>query len=113
MQVRMQSETREPTKGKQQRREGPAVPSIAEVVEQTAEILQRRSQEWVEELTKDPSRFAEIERDVHAQLRQQADLMTASMLAESTEKPEMVEHAADAIDKVKVPLRQPEKKSGR
>jgi hypothetical protein len=83
------------------------------VVEQTAEILQHRSQKWIEELTDNPRRFAEIERDVHALLRQQADLMTASILAVSTEEPEMVEHIAESIEEAKVPLRRPEKKGGR
>ena len=113
MQVRMQCQPTEPTGSKQQRLEGPAVPTIAKVVEQTTEILQRRSQDWVEEVTEDPSRFAEVERDIHTQFRQQADLMTASMLAKATEQPAMVEHTAKTIEEAKVPLRRPEKKSGR
>ena len=91
----------------------PRQPSPAVVAEQTGRLLTEREQGWLERLVTDPASFAAIEREVHEQVRRQADLYVAGLLAKASEQPEMAAHVDRVIAAAEVPLRPVEKKDGR
>lgn len=97
-------------KQKRRRGRGPVVPGAPEVLEETAEVLARRRAEWLERLTANPSDFADIELEVHAELRHQADRLVASLLSAATEDTEMTEHVQRVMARAETPLRPVEKK---
>jgi hypothetical protein len=96
--------------GKRQRPNGPPAPLPAAVAEQTGRLLTERESEWLERLVDDPASFAAVEREVHDQARQQADLYVAGLFAKASERPEMAHHVDQVIDEAEVPLRAVEKK---
>ncbi|HET6324993.1 MAG TPA: hypothetical protein VFG04_09860 [Planctomycetaceae bacterium] len=98
---------------KRLRPNGPSAPSPAAVADQTGRSLAERENEWLRRLTTDPASFAAVEREVHEQARQQADLYVAGLLAKASEQPEMVPHLDKVIGEAEVPLRPVEKKDGR
>jgi hypothetical protein len=97
-------------RGKRQRPAGPLAPSPAVVADQTGRVLAEREREWLERLTTDPASFAAVELEVHEQVRRQADLYVAGLLAKASEQPEMVQHVEKVIAAAEVPLRPVEKK---
>ncbi len=97
-------------RGKRQRPNGPSVPLPAAVAEQTGRLLTERESEWLERLVHDPASFAVVEREVHDQARQQADLYVAGLLAKASERPELAQHVDQVIGDAEVPLRAVEKK---
>ena len=97
-------------RGKRQRPNGPPVPLPAAVAEQSGRLLTERESEWLERLVHDPASFAVVEREVHDQARQQADLYVAGLLAKASERPEMAQHVDQVIGEAEVPLRAVEKK---
>jgi hypothetical protein len=105
----------EPKKRKQKPRRpaGRVASSPAVVAEQTGRLLAEREHEWLERLTTDPASFARVELEVHEQVRRQADLYVAGLLAKSGEQPEMVPHIERVIGEAEVPLRPVEKKDAR
>ena len=115
MEVLLESEeqmarNRSKNRGKRQRPNGPPVPLPATVAEQTGRLLTERESEWLQRLVHDPASFAVVEREVHDQARQQADLYVAGLLAKASERPEMAQHVDQVIDEAEVPLRAVEKK---
>ena len=117
MRVLLESEeqlARNQSKGKgkdeRQRPNGPAAALPAVVAEQTGRLLAERGSEWLERLVHDPASFAAVEREVHDQARQQADLYVAGLLAQASEHPEMAQHVAQVLAEAEVPLRPVEKK---
>jgi hypothetical protein len=115
MEVHLDSDepTPAPTKrtGKPRRPAGRPAPSPAEVANQTGHVLAQRESEWLGRLTTDPASFAAVEREVHEQARQQADLYVAGLLAKAGEQPEMAQHVDAVIAAAAVPLRAVEKKN--
>jgi hypothetical protein len=105
----------EPKKREQKPRRpaGRVASSPAVVAEQTGRLLAEREHEWLERLTTDPASFARVELEVHEQVRRQADLYVAGLLAKSGEQPEMVPHIERVIGEAEVPLRPVEKKDAR
>src|SRR5450755_4562245 len=97
-------------RGKRQRPAGPRASSPAVVADQTGRVLAEREREWLERLATDPASFAAVELEVHEQVRQQADLYVAGLLAKASEQPEMVQHIEKVIAAAEVPLRPVEKK---
>jgi hypothetical protein len=75
--------------------------------------LADREPEWLERLTRDPASFAAVEREVHDQARQQADLYVAGLLAKASARPEMAQHVDQVTAAAEVPLRRVEKKNAR
>ena len=73
-------------------------------------MLAEREAEWLDRLARDPASFAAVEREVHDQARQQADLYVAGLLAKASERPEMAQHVAAITAAAEVPLRPVEKK---
>jgi hypothetical protein len=117
MEVRIdpQYSSMQPKKPKQKRRRsvGCVALSPSVVAEQTGRVLAEREHDWLQRLTTDPASFARIEREVHEQARQQADLYVAGLLAKASEQPEMVPHIEKVIAEAEVPLRPVEKKDDR
>jgi hypothetical protein len=117
MEVYLDSEeaamARRDPKGKRRRPQGRAAAAPADVADQTGRLLAEREAEWLERLTRDPSSFAAIEREVHDQARHQADLYVAGLLARAGGCPEMAEHVAAVTAAAEIPLRPVEKKGAR
>ena len=87
MEVRIESEGprgRDLRKSKLRRPDGPPVPSPAAVADQTGRALSERESEWLQRLVSDPASFAAIEREVHEQVRRQANLYVAGLLAKAS-----------------------------
>jgi hypothetical protein len=72
MQVRLQSKT------------GPQLPSQDDLFRSFREQTEAAQQQWRERLAHDPAGFAQVEVEVHDHFRRLADLMTASLLAQTT-----------------------------
>jgi hypothetical protein len=117
MEVHLDSEeaamARRDHKGKRRRPGGRTAAAPAEVAAQTGRVLTEREAEWLERLARDPASFAAVEREVHDQARQQADLYVAGLLAKVGERPEMAAHVAAVTAAAEVPLRAVEKKNVR
>ena len=114
MEVHLDSEeaamARRDRKGKRRRPGGRTAAAPAEVAAQTGRLLAERAAEWLDRLARDPAGFAAVEREVHDQARQQADLYVAGLLAKASERPEMAQHVAAIAAAAEVPLRPVEKK---
>jgi hypothetical protein len=117
MEVHLDSEdaamARRDRKGKRRRPQGRTAAAPADVAAQTGRVLADREAEWLGRLARDPASFAAVEREVHDQARQQADLYVAGLLAKASRGPEMAEHIATVTAAAEVPLRPAEKKSAR
>jgi hypothetical protein len=115
MEVHLDSEgsamPRSDRKGKRRRPQGRVAAAPAEVAAQTGRVLAEREAEWLERLARDPAGFAAVEREVHDQARQQADLYVAGLLAQASERPEMDRHVDRVTAAAEVPLRPVEKKN--
>jgi hypothetical protein len=109
MEVHLDSEeaamARRDRKGKRRRPRGRIAAAPAEVAARTGRLLAEREAEWLERLARDPASFAAVEREVHDQARQQADLFVAGLLAKASERPEMAAHVAAVTAAAEVPLR--------
>jgi hypothetical protein len=114
MEVHLDSEeaamARRDRKGKRRRPQGRIAAAPAEVAARTGRLLAEREAEWLDRLAHDPASFAAVEREVHDQARQQADLYVAGLLAKAGGRPEMARHAAAVTAAAEVPLRPVEKK---
>jgi hypothetical protein len=117
MEVHLDSEeaamARRDRKGKRRRPGGRTAAAPAEVAAQTGRVLAEREAEWLGRLARDPAGFAAVEREVHDQVRRQADLYVAGLLAKASQAPEMAEHVAAVTAAAEVSLRPAEKKSVR
>ncbi|HMB08839.1 MAG TPA: hypothetical protein VKP69_34570 [Isosphaeraceae bacterium] len=72
MQVRLQFKT------------GPHLPSQDDLFRSFREQTEAAQRQWRERLAQDPASFAQLEVEVHDHFRHLADLMTASLLAQTT-----------------------------
>jgi hypothetical protein len=72
MEIRSQSKT------------GPVVPPLAEITATLSRQIDDMKQPWLDRLNRDPSRFAQVEVEIHDRFRRLADQMTASLLAEAS-----------------------------
>ena len=71
-------------RGKRQRPNGPPESPPAAIADETGRLLTEREAEWLDRLVVDPASFAAVEREVHDQARQQADLYVAGLLAKAS-----------------------------
>jgi hypothetical protein len=115
MEVFLESEAqmgrnKEKGRGKRQRPNGPPAPTPATVADQTTRLLTEREAEWLDRLVVDPASFAAVEREIHDQTRQQADLYVAGLLAKASQRPEMAPYVDKVTAEAEVPLRPVEKK---
>jgi len=69
----------------------PVVSSPPEVVEQLAEQLRVKQQQWLQRLTQQPQSFAALEASVHLAFDQLADQLVASLLAKATQQSPVLE----------------------
>lgn len=67
---------------------GPEVPSLPDVLQRLQNRLQAEQQQWATRLKKDPSRFGEVEVEVHRTLQQAADEVVAGLLAQLGRQPD-------------------------
>lgn len=65
-------------------RTGPLVPPTADVTTALGRRIDAVKQQWLDQLTRDPSSFGRLEVEIHEEFRRLADEMTASLLAEAT-----------------------------
>lgn len=65
-------------------RNGSVLTGIAPVVTQIQQRLQARPKEWLQALQKDPSKLADVEKEIHQAFAQMADQVVAGLLAEAT-----------------------------
>jgi hypothetical protein len=54
------------------------------VVAEIQERLQTHPKEWLKALQQDPSRFADLEQEIHRAFAQMADRVVAGLLAQAT-----------------------------
>jgi hypothetical protein len=114
MQVLMSPEesmARGKRKGKQRQGQGAPAPSLRQVAEQLQQLVLEQGEQWLQRLTDEPAAFADIERQVHERLRQQADRLVAGLLASASEREGKLAAAVDQVlAHAEVPLRAVEKK---
>jgi hypothetical protein len=66
-------------------KEGKSVSSPAQLVDHLAAQLREQQQKWLEQLRREPGRFADLEVAVHHTFQQLADQLMASLLAKATQ----------------------------
>jgi hypothetical protein len=74
-----------------QAKDGPAVGSVPQTLAAVAQQLQQEQAAWLDRLRHDPSRFGEVERDVHHTFQQLADQVVAGLLGEVGRAPALEE----------------------
>jgi hypothetical protein len=74
-----------------QSKTGPVVPRLAEIPATLSRQIEGMTQPLLDRLNQDPTRFAQIEVEIHDRFRQLADQMTASLLAAATFSPPRAE----------------------
>ena len=62
---------------------GPLVPPMADVTAALSRQIDAVKQRWLDQLTRDPASFVQLEVEIHDEFRRLADQMTASLLAEA------------------------------
>lgn len=72
---------------------GPAVPDPVQTLAQIQQHLAAQQQTWAEQLSRDPSAFAELEPQIHLAFGQLADQLVASLLAHAAQQPTLAEAA--------------------
>lgn len=118
MQVRMDSETamgsgKGKGKGKRRRPDGREAATARQAARGAKEDLYRQEGDWLEQLARNPASFAEVEREVHAQMRRHADLFVAGLMARASERAEMAGAVKEVLENAETPLRAVEKKDVR
>ena len=72
MEVRTQSKT------------GPVVAKLPPIVAGISQQVSQLQQTWLDQLRSDPTRMAQVEREVHGAFRQLADQLMSGLLAEAS-----------------------------
>lgn len=63
-------------------KDGPVVGSVSQTLTKVAQQLHQEQAAWLDRLRHDPSRFGDVERDVHHTFQQLADQVGAGLLGE-------------------------------
>jgi len=71
--------------------DGPT-PSLAAVADQFNREIRDKQTQWLETLAADPSRFGEVEQEIHLAFSKMADQAAAAILVKTSERPEMQSH---------------------
>jgi hypothetical protein len=74
-------------------KDGPIVSSPSEVINVISQKLQGRQADWLKQLKGDPTRFADLERQVHETFRYLADQMVAGLLDQASHESPALERA--------------------
>ena len=72
MEVRTQSKT------------GPVVARLPQLIAGISQQVNQQQQTWLDQLRSDPTRMAQVEREVHGAFRQLADQLMSGLLAEAS-----------------------------
>ncbi len=72
-------------------KDGPP-PALTDVTAQVDSQLQLKQKQWLDKLAADPARFAEVEQEIHDTFGKLADHTVAAILAEASQRPEMLTH---------------------
>ncbi len=72
-------------------KDGPP-PALTDVTAQVDSQLQFKQKQWLDKLAADPARFAEVEQEIHDTFGKLADHTVAAILAEASQRPEMLTH---------------------
>jgi hypothetical protein len=67
-------------------KDGKPVSSPTQLVDNLAEQLRTQQQKWLEQLSAEPGRFADLEIAVHHTFQELADQLVASLLAKATQQ---------------------------
>ncbi len=73
--------------------QGPAVGGINPVLVEIQQRLQVRPKEWLNALQRNPSDFANLEKEIHRAFAHMADRVVAGLLAEATAGADFTEAA--------------------
>ena len=116
----IQMESQEQVAGRKQKKktkrrqpDGPKVPTPNGAARQAKDDLYRLERECLEQLTADPSSFADVERMVHERMRYHADVFMAAMLSKAGSSDQMNEHVGKTMGQAEGEFRAIEKKGDR
>lgn len=70
---------------------GKRVRSLPDIVAAIGKQLDSRQKVWLQELAEDPTRFAELELQVHDAFQHLADDLVAGLLAQAAQQPQLAE----------------------
>jgi hypothetical protein len=89
---------------------GRAIGSPAETLSSFCSDMQNCQAQWEQQLSQDPGGFGEIQLEIQQHFRRGAEVLTASLLARVTQRPEMEAHVQRVRQDSVVPLRRPERR---
>lgn len=72
-------------------KDGPQ-PSLATVAQQINAEVCSKQDEWLDILASQPQRFAQVEQEIHQTFANLADKVTAAVLTQASQRPEMQRH---------------------
>ena len=72
---------------------GPAAAPLPEIVNRIRDEMNQQQKVWLQQLCADPSRFGEVEVQVHRVFQDLADQVTAGLLAQVGQHPQLAEDA--------------------
>jgi len=74
-------------------KQGPVLKGIDQALAEIQLRLQKKPDEWLEALRKNPGNFANLEQTVHNAFRQMADQLVAGLVAQATQADDFVQAA--------------------
>lgn len=93
------------------KKDGPAIGSPSQAFDNFAADIDDRQADWRLRVSQDPTTFAQVQQEIQKQFQQGADLMTAAVLADATNQPQMQEHVQQVRANAVLPLKAPERRS--
>lgn len=72
-------------------KDGPR-PSLTTVAQQVSDEVRSKQNAWLDALTTDPQRLAQVEQEIHKTFADLADQVTAAVLTQASERSEMQHH---------------------
>ena len=69
-----------------------AQPSLTTVAQQVSEEVRSKQDAWLDALATDPQRLAQVEQEIHKTFADLADQVTAAVLTQASQRPEMQRH---------------------
>ena len=67
-------------------------PSLTTVAQQVSDEVRGKQDAWLDALATDPQRLAQVEQEIHKTFADLADQVTAAVLTQASERPEMQRH---------------------
>ena len=91
-------------------KDGPAIGSPVEMIHSFSCAMQTRQAQWEHRLRDQPGDLREVQGEMQQHFQEGAELLTASLLAQVTQQPEMEGHVQRMRQESVVPLRAPERR---